>query len=242
MNGVNEFDIFTNEDAIQQQVDLCLNANLKINNTSVLVEKIHELFIQYIPEKDKDNLNRLKNLEARKYYSMILDWRVQNKSYSEMIQLVVNYWQSLYRDNKMVEIYVGKWGDIKSQKSNVPRYTRILGKTKTEIVNLAIVRIKEEQDFIDNNLIKFVEVLYDLDLIEPNFYSQIKYGTNDENTICLIKNGLSLGAATLLIKKYKKYLKIDISSSTVTYNDTLIAKMNEERENQIQIYEIQNCM
>ena len=123
-----------------------------------------------------------------------------------MIQLVVKYWQTLYRDDKTVVIYVGKWGDIKSQNSNVCRYTRILGKSQTEIVNLAIVRIKEEQDFIDNNLIKFVEVLYDLDLLEPNFYSQIKYGTNDENTICLIKNGLSLSAATLLIKilKYKK--------------------------------------
>lgn len=181
-------------------------------------------------------------MEARKYYSMMLDWRVQNKSYSEMIQLVVKYWQTLYRDDKTVVIYVGKWGDIKSQNSNIPRYTRILGKSQTEIVNLAIVRIKEEQDFIDNNLIKFVEVLYDLDLLEPNFYSQIKYGTNDENTICLIKNGLSLSSATLLIKKYKKYLKIDTNSSTVTYNDNLISKMNEEGENQIQIYEIQNCM
>lgn len=242
MNGVNEFDIFTNEGAIQQQVDLCLNENVKINDTNMLLEKIHELFIQYIPEKDKDNLSRLKNIEARKYYSMMLDWRVQNKSYSEMIQLVVKYWQTLYRDDITVKIYVGKWGDIKSQNSNIPRYTRILGKTKAQIVNLAIVRIKEEQDFIDNNLIKFVEVLYDLDLIEPNFYSQIKYGTNDENTICLIKNGLSLSAATLLIKKYKKYLKIDTNSSTVTYNDNLISKMNEEGENEIQIYEIQNCM
>ena len=46
----------------------------------------------------------------------------------------------------------------------------------------------------------------------------------------------------LLIKKYKKYLKIDTNSSTVTYNDNLISKMNEEGENEIQIYEIQNCM
>lgn len=60
MNGVNEFDIFTNEDAIQQQVDLCMNENLKINDTNTLLEKIHELIIQYIPEKDKDNLSRLK--------------------------------------------------------------------------------------------------------------------------------------------------------------------------------------
>ena len=51
MNGVNEFDIFTNEDAIQQQVDLCLNENLKINDTNMLLEKSH------LTKKDIDTFN-----------------------------------------------------------------------------------------------------------------------------------------------------------------------------------------
>ena len=88
-------------------------------------------------------------------------------------------------------VYVGKWGDVKRPGSNVARYTKFVGKNRTQVVNLAIVRIKEEQDFIDNTLIKYVEVLHDLDLIEDGFYAQIKYGTDDERTICLIKNGTS---------------------------------------------------
>ena len=51
---------------------------------------------------------------------------------------------------------------------------------KQRIRVAAIVRIKEEQDFIDNNLIKYVEVLYDLGLIEDKFYAQIKYGTEED--------------------------------------------------------------
>ena len=107
---------------------------------------------------------------------------------------------------------------------------------------MAIVRIKEEQDFIDNTLVKYVEVLHDLDLIEEGFYAQIKYGTDNERTICLIKNGLSLSSAVLLIKKYGDHLQIDIQASTVVYGENLVAEMIKAKENQIQIYEVQSCM
>lgn len=158
------------------------------------------------------------------------------------LSLFVGYWHQLYRKNRNVMVYVGKWGDVKQEGSNVARYTKFIGKNRTQVVNLAIVQIKEEQDFMDNMLIKYVEVLHDLDLIENRFYSRIKYGTDDESAICLIKNGLSLSSATLLIKKYSDYLQINLLESTVTYDENIILKMNERAENEIQIYEVQNCM
>lgn len=94
-------------------------------------------------------------------------------------------------------VYVGKWADVKCPANNIARYTKFVGKNRTQAVNLAIVRIKEEQDFIYNTLSKYLEALYDLDLIEDKFYSQIKYGTDDED---VIKNGLSLSFVMLLIK------------------------------------------
>ena len=69
---------------------------------------------------------------------------------------------------------------------------------------------------------------------------QIKYGTDDERTICLIKNGLSLSSAMLLIKKYGDHLQIDIPASTVVYGENLVAEMIKAEENQIQIYKIYN--
>ena len=57
-------------------------------------------------------------------------------------------------------VYVGKWGDVKRPGSNVARYTKFVGKNRTQVVNLAIVRIKEEQDFIDNTLIKMTSVQF----------------------------------------------------------------------------------
>ena len=242
MNGINEIDVFANEEAIQKRVDVYQSDNLKISDANTLLEIINELFIQYLPESSTESLKRLGNKEARNFYAMMFEWRVENKSYSEMISLFVGYWHQLYKKDRNVMVYVGKWGDVKRPGSNVPRYTKFVGKNRTQVINLAIVRIKEEQDFIDNTLIKYVEVLHDLELIEDHFYAQIKYGTDDESAICLIKNGLSLSSATLLMKKYGEYLQIDIPTSTVVYGENLISEMIKGGENQIQIYEVQSCM
>lgn len=242
MNGITEIDIFTHEVTIQQQVNVYQSEGLKISDSNTLLETINELFIQHFPDNGVENLKRLENKEARNFYSMMFEWRVKNKSYAEMINLFVGYWHQLYKKDRNVLVYVGKWGDIKRPGSNVARYTKLVGKNRTQLVNLAIVRIKEEQDFIDNTLIKFVEVLHDLDLIEDGYYAQIKYGTDDERAICLIKNGLSLSSATLLLKKYGNNLQIDIPESTVIYDENLIAEMIKGDENQIQIYEVQSCM
>lgn len=242
MNGITEFDVFAYEVTIQQQVDAYQGESLTISDSNTLLETINELFIQHLPDNGAESLKRLENKEARKFYSMMFEWRVKNKSYAEMISLFVGYWHQLYKKDRNVMVYVGKWGDVKRPGSNVARYTKFVGKNRTQVVNLAIVRIKEEQDFIDNTLIKYVEVLHDLDLIEDGFYAQIKYGTDDERTICLIKNGLSLSSAMLLIKKYGDHLQIDIPASTVVYGENLVAEMIKAEENQIQIYEIQSCM
>ena len=75
-----------------------------------------------------------------------------------------------------------------------------------------------------------------------SFYSKIKYGTDDETIICLLKNGLSLSSAILLIKKYRNHLKINISESTVVFDNTLVDEMQQEGENAIMIFEVQSCM
>lgn len=242
MNGISEIDIFSHEGDMQRQVNAYQSDDLKISDSNQLLEVINELFIQYLPDSGEESLKRLENKEARNFYAMMFDWRAENKSYSEMISLFVGYWHQLYKRDRNVMVYVGKWGDVKRPGSNVARYTRFIGKKRTHVVNLAIVRIKEEQDFIDNTLIKYVEVLHDLGLIKDRFYAQIKYGTDDEATICLIKNGLSLSSAALLMKQYSDYLQIDIPTSTVVYSDNLIAEMIRGEENQIQIYEVQSCI
>lgn len=81
MNGANEIDVFKYENEIQQQVSKYQHENLKINDSTKLLEIINELFIKYLPENGTDSLRRLSNKEARKFYAMMFEWRVENKSY-----------------------------------------------------------------------------------------------------------------------------------------------------------------
>lgn len=82
----------------------------KVCTSKELLKLIVTLFIQYLPENKNDNLKRLENQEAQSFYSMLLDWRAQNKSYSETISLFIRYWGNLYQRNQDSIIYVGKWG------------------------------------------------------------------------------------------------------------------------------------
>lgn len=240
MNGVSEIDVFLNEEAMQDQVEICIEDKLKISDSNELMNYIQMLFLKYLPDNGSKILKRLEYEETRKFYAMMLNWRIRNKSYSEMINLFVGHWRQCYQQDKNALIYVGKWGDIKRLGDVAPYYVKYAEKSRTELVNLAIVRIKEEQDFIDNTLIKYVEVLKDLDLIEDKFYMQIKFGTDDENIICLLKNGLSISASVLLLKKYREYLQINVPTSTVTYDESLISEMEFANENKILIYEVQS--
>ena len=240
LNGITEIDVFQNEHKMQETVENLRQKNIKIEDSNSLMKLIREEFIVLIPENEHMNLRRLLNEEACNFYAMLIDWRFSNKSYAEMIRLFVNYWANIYRNNPNAYIFVGKWGNVDREGSHSKPYVLLAGKTLTEMVNLAIVRIKEEQDFIDNILIKYIEVLNDLKLLDDTFYALVKYGTADERTICLLKNGLSLSLASLLVDKYNQYLDIDAFNSTVAYDNRLIEAMRNNQENTILIYEAQN--
>lgn len=240
MNGIREIDVFQKEQDIQLLVDEYRRDGTLIDNADSLMEAIRKMFIGQLRAGENDNVRRLENKEACRFYAMMLEWRTQNKSYAEMIQLFVGYWRKLLQADHNAYIYAGRWGDMDLYGSHNKPYTLLRNKNKTQIINLAIVRIKEEQDFIDNDLIRFVEVLHDLMLLDEKFYARVKYGTDDEATICLLKNGLSLSLAMLLLESYRSFLKIDVSNSTVEYDDNLLTEMTSNNENSILIYEVKS--
>lgn len=242
MNGIREIDVFQKESYMQDSVNEYHLHDEVIDNADSLMEAIQRIFINHIDSAGNDNVRRLHNDDACKFYSMMFDWRMGNKSYAEMIQLFVGYWRKLYQQNRDAYIYVGRWGNVDVNGSHNKPYTYLKNKNKTQIVNLAIVRIKEEQDFIDNNLIRFVEALHDLKLLDEKFYLRVKYGTDDETTICLLKNGLSLSLAMLLLSKYRHLLKINIGESTVECDESLPNRMEENKENSILIFEAKSCI
>ncbi len=175
------------------------------------------------------------------FYSMLLEWRALGKSYSEMINSFIWYW-----DNKKTDsyIYVGtKWGEMTSPYNEGHRelYIDLSTKSPSQKINIAIIRIKEEQDFVDYQLIPYVEILNDLELIEPSFYDRIKYGTDDEAMIKMLKEGFSIELAkTIKNGNYSDF--IEFGDNYLIIKKGIKEKMIENNENEILIFEIQYYM
>lgn len=187
---------------------------------------------------DDERIKRFEHEETRNFYKMFMDWRITNTSLNQMINSFMRYWKELIKSGKETLIFVGRWGDVTRQ-GQIPLWTNIAAKTEMQMVNLAIVRIKEEQDFLDNVIIKYVEVLNDMELLEENLYLSIKYGTNDKRIITCTKNGISLSLAKIIVEKYMDYIQIDIENDTLQFQDGIIGAMEAAKENEILICELQ---
>lgn len=236
-NNIVEINIIKNENIMQNIINRKRKFNKIIFDIDELFNTMLEVFFDNIIDEDKNyNIRRLLMEESQKFYKMFLNWRIKNASFKEMITSFTRYWDNLINNHKETLVYVGKWGD-QVRNGHQKLWTDIVEKTRVQRINLAIVRIKEEQDFLDNTLIKFIEVLYDEKVIDENFYLKIKYGTNNKIKITFIKNGFSIALTNLLVKKYLDYIKVDIKNNIVECNKKIIDLMMNDDENDILIIE-----
>lgn len=238
-NNIREIDILELEDDINNRFNELKKNQQLICNSEMLIKWINYIFI--FSSCDDDNIKRFQHIQTRNFYAMFLNWRINNTSFPLMISSFVNYWKSLKPSGKDTLVYVGRWGDT-IREGYRALWIDVDKKTDEELINYAILRIKEEQDFVDNTIIKYVEVLNELGFIEDNFYKKIKYCDNNPNFMILIKNGYSSGLANILLKKYLHYLQFDISNETVVISDSILNKMMEDDINGIYISELKRLI
>jgi len=237
-NNITEINIIAEEEKLNRKVARIKDARIVAQTVIDVVGLVAYLFIDHMSEGENFELKRLSESKAREFYAMFLRWRVEGTSYSEMIASFLHYWAKRVKSEEgEVLVYVGKWGDRSNDSGFKNLWVDMRQKSKREQVNLAVVRIKEEQDFLDYKLIRFVEVLNDFSFIEPKLYEAIKYGTSDPKMIVLIKSGFSFGLAALLLKKYSSFLKISLEHSTVSITRDIVDEMQSNDENAVLIYE-----
>ena len=233
-NNINIFDILKEESKINEEIR-SINRAKSIDRVFAIMDK---LFFSKI-NTDKKNYNKLKRLrefEAQSFYKMLINWRIQGLTMDSMISNIVKYWNSL-KGEKSEAVYVGKWGD-KTRGGYRAYWTDISTKNEYEKINLAIVRLKEEYDFIDNEIIKYIETLYSLELVEESIYLKIKYGTDDKAKITLLNCGISGVLSNLLQKKYTNLFEVDVENSTALFSNGLVNLMKENNENGVLISEV----
>lgn len=239
LNGVRDFDIFEYEHAIQARVDQVRGSILL--SVPDLIDAICDLFLVEVELDESNDLARLRdNYGARNFYSMFVEWRSRNEPFKQIISRFMSYWSQLGNQ----PVYVGpRWGEEAYESMVGPKlYVRMSTKGRAERVNLAVVKIKEEQDFVDFRLLKYVEILNTLGMLDETLYFQVKYGTADPVLICMLRNGFSPELARLVSEKYAALVVVNVDLVSVFISPELPALMAAEDENDILVYECQSLI
>lgn len=225
-SGISEFYDDVNEavlvlkDVISNLAQENSAINIKWQELSVL-EKINELFITNQTLEIRDfEIKRLRNQEARNYYEnhILLD---RKKSINENVVSLVTHYESKAASSNYMQYFGPSYGEEAledGERSTL--YVNLTTKSEAELVNLAIVKLKMEDDFVSFKLNKFIVMLYDYNLITKEEYHLFIYGTTDENKIALSKYGLNIGLIDRLSEDGQlTNISLDQSNNIVVNDD-----------------------
>jgi hypothetical protein len=203
-NGINKFywkvekllsQIIYTQDSIKN------NKNFEWQSRTFM-DKLYFIFLSDSANICDSEFARLAKVEARNYYdNYILINR--KKSLNENIVSQFGYFKNKQKSNNFYT-YIGlPYGEIAKDGEVDTNYRKNVffnpvTKSDDELINLAIVKLKIEDDFISFKLNKFIVMLYDFDFISQNEYNLYIYGTTDMHKINLTKYGLGINLITRL--------------------------------------------
>ncbi|AEE26493.1 DEAD/DEAH box helicase [Francisella hispaniensis] len=173
--------------------------NLKLNEWSN-INIIDKLFIIFIENENilNDEVSRLDKEAARNFYKFYIDNK--DKSLKERVSMQIKYFNDNKKENPY--FYIGySFGETNKFGGHKNVYVNIKEANEEKIANLAIIKIKLEDDFLSYKLLPMIETLFELDLIEDDEYYTFKYGSNNPKVIELIKLGLPLSVINKLSKE-----------------------------------------
>lgn len=180
---------------------------LKESKNWTEVDIIDKVYILYISKFERDDISdyevyRLKFDKARNFYKGHIHARKVN-SLKENIIGTYKYFKRRIKD-RITDLYIGtSYGEKAIRTDNYQDsikevYVDLSTKSDAELINLAIIKLKIEDDFISYKLNNLIIVLYELGLITEAEYNEVVYGTNDKKKIDLIKTGLSFSLISRL--------------------------------------------
>lgn len=215
----------SSEDAVlyQKMIALALNAHLSLNSTTIqlilsrikkaqndenfkskgIVEKVVSIFIKNIAVADFE-VARLTNQHAIDYYGNYLS-EMRRRSLQQNIRYELDYfkWRKSSGDPYM---FMGSsYGETcrPDDEERKQLYVDLRQKDDKEMLNLTIVKLKIEDDFLSYKFNKFVELLHDYELISDEEYNFTTYGTEDEFEIRLVKQGLPIHLVSKLTNDHQ---------------------------------------
>lgn len=220
---------------------LCSEICLRINNykerygtlsdKESVLDLLNYIFIKQLNDLIQDNeFKRLDNEKSRNYYYKLIV-KHRKLSLKEKISLTSRYMYRTKRLSRNPFLYIGSSYGECDYDGNISRYNNSYVNLSTKdysyIVNLAIIKIKLEEDFVSFKLNKFFQLMLDYELISQQLYNDLIYGTNDPLILFLSKLGLSLNIINKLCKdeqlsnlSINKYGNLVYNERFVRYKET----------------------
>lgn len=165
------------------------------------LERLQKAFVLSVLPYIKDHeFARLANHRAINYYKKYYQDRKRPLKDRILIELAYFHRRIESKDAKM---YIGEsYGELPfaatGRESHRLVYVDLSTKSASELVNIAIVKQKIEDDFTSFKLQMFFNLMLEYDILSATEYNEIVYGTNDSKKIDLLKMGLTISMISRL--------------------------------------------
>lgn len=171
----------------------------KFRSEDKIVNIVQEIFINDNEENIKDyELERLKNESARNYYNNFLEV-TQKQHLNERINSTIHYFKIKAKTDDPYLFIGTSYGEVPRQSKKIysSKYYESkvyidLRKTESILANIAIAKLKIEEDFVSFKLNSLIAFLYEFEVISQDYYFYHIYGTTNTKIIKLVRFGLSV--------------------------------------------------
>ena len=124
----------------------------------------------------------------------------------EKIRSTVKYFETKASSSTDSLLFIGSsFGEEinTSKKYNNPEYLNkvyinLKSKSRQELSNISLIKIKLEEDFVSFKLKKLITFLYDFQIIDADTYYRAVYGSDDKDIIDLTRIGLNPNVIRIL--------------------------------------------
>lgn len=192
--GMHEF--FDIDDKFINVLQKKLNYYKKNLKTNALTRIFNTFFYKENENIIDYEIKRLKEKPARNYYKNFIEKAKQRSLKNNVVLTLKNFKRQIDRRQNL--LYVGgSYGEVDRNgipslnfKENV--YVDISKMDNIERTNIAIIKLKMEEDFISFKINKFIEMALDYRIITEDEYNTLIYGTINDEDLKLIKQGFPI--------------------------------------------------
>jgi superfamily II DNA or RNA helicase len=213
-----------------KDLDLAVNTimkNIKLysfSESDKIVDIINDIFINnQLNNLDDYEISRLNEIKARNYYNNFIEV-TQHLHLNQRIISTKDYFDKKSKTDDPYLFIGTSYGVLTSKEAgkkskydeDKERYdSKVyidLSDSKVDLINIAIVKLKIEEDFIGYKLTQLIAFLNDFEIISREYYLNIVYGTTNNSIIDLVRFGLSVSAISEL-KKDNQILNIELDQN-----------------------------